>query len=109
VSPIFKKDDRTNPGKYRPVTLLSVPSKLLEAAIVNHVMKNGLISPNQWAHGKVHSTELLLVHLTEKWRRFLDSCDTVALAFVDFKKAFDSVLHPRLLDKLHRQFDYISL
>ena len=108
VSPIFKKDDSTNSGNYRPVSILSVPSKLLESdintVIVNHVMNNNLITPNQWAYRKVHSTELLLIHLTEKWRRFVDDGLTVAVAFVDFRKAFDSALHSHLLDKLHGQF-----
>ena len=44
VSSIFKKDDLTDPGNYRPVSLLFVPSKLLESeinnAIVNHVTSN---------------------------------------------------------------------
>ena len=108
VSPIFKKDDSTDPGNYRPISILSVPSKLLESeintAIVNHVTNNNLITPNQWAYRKAHSTELLLIHLTEKWRKFVDDGLTVAVAFVDFRKAFDSVLHSRLLDKLHGQF-----
>ena len=107
VSPIFKKDDSTNPGNYRPISLLSVPSKLLEAeindAIINNVTKNNL-TPNQWAYRKAHSTELLLIHLTEKWRRFVDGGLTVAIAFVDFRKAFDCVPHLRLLEKLNRQF-----
>ncbi len=64
VSPIFKKDDSTDPGNYRPISLLSVPSKLLEAeindSIINHVTKINLITPNQWAYRKAHSTELLL-------------------------------------------------
>ena len=108
VSPIFKKDDSTDPGNYRPVSLLSVPSKLLESeintAIVNHVTYNNLITPNQWANRKAHSTGLLLIHLTEKWRRLFDDGLTVAVAFVDFRKAFDSVLHTILLDELRGQF-----
>ena len=108
VSPIFKKDDSTDPGNYRPVSILWVPSKLLESeintAIVNHVTSNNLVTFNQWAYRKAHSTELLLIHFTEKWRRFVDDGLTVAVAFVDFRKAFDSVLHSRLLDKLQGQF-----
>ena len=54
---------------YPPVSLFSGPGKLLEpeinTAIVNHVMSNNL-TPNQWAYRKGHSTELLLIHLTEK-------------------------------------------
>ena len=47
----------------------------------------GAITPSQWAYRKGHSTELLLVNLTEKWIRFVDSGLKVAVAFVDFKKA----------------------
>ena len=105
---IFKKDDSTDPGNYRPVSILLVPSKLFESeintAIVNHVTCNNLITPNQWAYRKAHSTELLLIHLTEKWRRFVDDGLTVAVTFVDFMEAFESVLYSRLLDKLQGQF-----
>ena len=44
-------------------------------------------------------TELLLVHLTETWRKAVDSGLTVAVALVDFRKAFDSVSNPVLLEK----------
>ena len=112
VSPIFKKDHSTDSGNYRPVSILLVPSKLLESdintVIVNHVTNNNFITPNQWAYRKVHSTELLLIHLTEKWRRFVDDGLTVAVALVDFRKAFDSVLHSHLLDKLHGQFSIVG-
>ena len=59
VSPIFKKDDRTNPaiGNYQLVSLLSVPSKLLESeintAIVNNATSNNLITLSQWAYRKM--------------------------------------------------------
>ena len=87
VSPIFKKATSTDPENYRPVSILSVPSKLLESeintTIVDHVTNNNLITPNQWAYRKAHSTVLLLIHLTEKWRRFVDDGFTVAVAFVE--------------------------
>ena len=70
LSPVFKKDDETECGSYRPVSLLSVPSKILEAEVndrlVQHVFKdNQLITDKQWAYRRGYSTELLLVHLTE--------------------------------------------
>ena len=83
----FKKDDETVCGNYRPVSLLSVPSKILEAEIndrlVQHVLKdNQLITDKQWAYRRGFSTELLLVHLTEIWRIAVDLDNIVAVAFV---------------------------
>ena len=57
----------------------------MNTAIVNHVTSNNLITPNRWAYRKAHSTELLLIHLTQKWR-FVDDGLTVAVAFVNFRK-----------------------
>ena len=44
------------------------------------------------------------MHLTEKWRRTVDSGKVVAAAFIDLKKAFDSVSHATLWKKLRRDF-----
>ena len=107
VSPIFKKDDHTDPGNYRPVFLLSVPSKLLKYEInsgnVNNVTSNNLMTTNHWAYRKGHSTELLLIHLAERWRRFVDSGLNVAVAFVDFKKVLTAYHTRTCCKKLHRQ------
>lgn len=105
LTPIFKKDDETVIGNYRPVSLLSVPSKILESeandTIVRHVfIENELVSDRQWAYRAGYSTERLLIHLTETWRKAVDSGLVVAVAFVDFKKAFDSVSHTILVSKL---------
>jgi len=67
---IFKKDDQTDCGNYRPVSLLSVLRKIQEAVVnyrlVHHgFLDNQLITERQWAYRRGYSTELLLVHLTE--------------------------------------------
>ena len=54
LTPIFKKEDETYRENYRPVSILSVPSKILESevndTIVDHVYQhNNLISDEQWA------------------------------------------------------------
>ena len=49
-----------------------------------------------------HSTELLLTHLTETWRKTHDSGSAAAVVFVDFKKGIDSVSHSILFMKLKR-------
>ena len=51
-----------------------------------------------------YSMELLLMHLTETWRRAVDFGLVVEVAFVTFKKAFNSVCHAVLETKLERDF-----
>ena len=69
LCPVFKKDDPTDRNNYRPISLLSVPSKILESCISDTVMKHvtecELLTERQWAYRKGHSTQLLLAHLTE--------------------------------------------
>ena len=105
---MFKKDDPTDKSNYRPISLLSVPSKILESCISDKVLKHvtecDLLTEKQWAYRKGHSTELLLVHLTESWRQAIDNNLVVATAFIDFRKAFDCVSHRTLLLKLKIKF-----
>ena len=56
--------------------------------------------PHQWAYKKGHSTELLLVKITDDWRRELDKKYVVDVVFVDFRNAFDAIPHSVLLRKL---------
>ena len=84
--------------------ILSVPSKMLESqvnsAIVDHVFEKN----EQLAFRKGLSTETMLIHLTEKWRHLIDSNMKIAVTFIDFKKAFDSVSHTILERKLECDF-----
>ena len=79
LTPVLKKDDPTEIGNYRPLSLLSVPSKILESCVADMIAKQvfsenqALITNNQWAYRKGRSTELLLIHLTETWRRAIDN------------------------------------
>ena len=72
-----------------------VPGKLMESmvalTIVTHVIGQGLGNPHQWVYKKGHSTEQLLVKITDDWRRALDKKYVVGAVFVDFRKAFDAI------------------
>ena len=106
--PVFKKDDAADTSNYRPISLLSAPSKIMESCvsdtIVRHVFDNNLNTDYQWAYREGYSTELLLLHLSETWRKAVDQNKVVTVAFIDLRKAFDCVSHTTLLHKLRHQF-----
>ena len=104
VTCLYKKGSKSNCNNYRPITLLSVASKVLEKVILDqltdHLKTQNLISPNQWGFRTGRSTESILLNMTEKWHSALDEGKVVACIFIDFKKAFDVVPHKTLFKKL---------
>ena len=100
----YKKGETTDPSNYRPLSMLSVPSKILEGQICkhidNHMEEHNLHTDRQWGYRKNKSTETLLLLLTETWKQALDLGKVVAVLFVDFRKAFDTVDHTILQQKL---------
>ena len=86
------KDDCCN---YRPLTLLSIPSKITESVICDnidpHLIK--VLHRNQWRYKKGLSTEAPLIYLSETWQLNIDHGKGVGVVFIDFRKAFDSVNH----------------
>ena len=105
VSAAFKKRREEYRTCYRPLSMLSVPSKLMESRvasnITNHVVTQNLLDNRQWAYRKRKSTEQLLIHLTERWREAVERKLFVGILFVDFIKAFEKVSHNILLQKLN--------
>ena len=105
VKPIFKKGCKATPGNYRPVSLTSIVCKLFEKfvrdALDKHLTSNNLLSPDQFGFCKGRScTSQLLVTLQE-WMSSLDSKVPVDAIYLDFRKAFDTVPHKRLINKLY--------
>jgi len=105
ITPIFKKGDRKDPSNYRPVSLTSVVSKILEKIIrdgvVEHLHKNNLLSKNQFGFVKHRSTKIQMMLVMDKWTKLLHQGTAVDIVYLDFTKAFDKVSHSHLLHKLN--------
>ena len=104
VASIYKKGSKSNCSNYRPISLLSIPSKIVEHLICSqlntYLTANSLLSEHQWGFRTQRSTEDAILYMTEKWREALDSGKVIGVLFIDFRKAFDSVSHEILLRKL---------
>ena len=104
IAPIFKNGDADNVTNYRPISLLPIISKILEKIVANQLMffleNNNLISKNQHGFRARLSTETALLTITNKIYENIEQKKISLLLLLDLSKAFDSVSHQILLDKL---------
>ena len=104
VVPIFKSGEKNQYNNYRPVSLLSQFSKILEKAFNNRLMKfvkaNKIIYNGQYGFRTNHSTELAVIEMVEKITDAIDNNLYPVGIFIDLKKAFDTINHSILIDKL---------
>ena len=105
VTPIFKEGDKTEKSNYRPISVLPVISRLFEKLLFDQLYQymkyeNGLFSPDQSGFLRLHSTLTCLLKNTDDWYNGLDFGRLVGLVFIDLKKAFDTLDHDILCEKL---------
>ena len=104
ISVIFKKGNRKTAGNYRPVSLTSIICKYMEQCvkdhIVKHMIRNKLFSMQQFGFIKGRSTVLQLLNVIDSWTKALDKGESIDVVYLDLMKAFDTIHHKRLVDKL---------
>ena len=104
VIPIFKYGDRTDPGNYRPISILPILSKILEqdvhSQLLDHLEKHHPPKNCQYGYRKDRSTELASTLLLDDIRKSVDCGELVGADFIDLPKEFDTTGHEILLPKL---------
>ena len=106
VVPLYKGGNEMLLTNYRPVSLLPFISKILERIMYNRlidfVKNNKILHKYQFGFRENHSTNLALIMLIDKIVNARDNGESVLGVFLDFSKAFDTVNHEILLNKLQK-------
>ena len=104
VSPIHKGGDKNDIDNYRPISVLTQFNRILERLIAKRLVsffeRFNIISKKQFGFQKRHNTEHAILDLKEYILSNMDKKETTAVLFLDLKKAFDTVNHEILLQKL---------
>lgn len=104
IIPVFKKNDQRYFSNYRPISLLSVFSKIFEKVMYNRVIefleKFKITCISQFGFRKNRSTCLAILTFLENLRKAMENKHFSIGIFLDLSKAFDTVDHNILLTKL---------
>jgi len=104
VTPVFKKGSPSSVSNYRPISLTCIICKIMESIIkdslISYLLENRLITKQQHGFLAKHSTCSQLLECVNDWSFELNCRHSVDVAYIDFQKAFDSVVHSKLCHKL---------
>ncbi len=110
ITPLLKKSDLdpADPKSYRPISNLSVLSKLLERLVARQLLAyltaSKLLPELQSAYRAFHSTETAILKVLADILRAVDGGDLAMLTLLDLSAAFDTVDHATLLTRLRKSY-----
>jgi Reverse transcriptase (RNA-dependent DNA polymerase) len=106
VTAVFKKGERENPDNYRPISVNSPVSKILEKAFLNrlekHFDKNNILTDSQHGFKKGKSTVTALFDVVTEVYNCLENKEKINLILYDFSNAFGCLVPQLLLKKLEK-------
>ena len=105
ITPIFKKGDQEKFENYRPVSTLPIFAKLFEKIIYSrlydYLAKKNILYDNQYGFRKSHSCSHALNYSVSEIQKYLENDKHVIGIYIDLSKAFDTIEHTKLLQKLN--------
>ena len=102
ITPVHKKDDRTDKTNYRPVSILPAISKIFERILLYQIDKymDKKLSKHLCGFRKGYSAQHSLLVMLEKWRATIDKGGSCGVLLTDLSKAFDCIAHDLLIAKM---------
>ena len=105
VIPIHKKNSKLEVSNYRPISLLSnidkIFEKLMHSRLIEILEEKQILYYRQFVFRKDFLTNCVILTLLEGSQKALDDGQFACRIFIDLKKAFDTVSHDILLEKLN--------
>ena len=104
LKPLYKKDTKTDPKNFRPISLLPIVSKIIRKVIhfqtTNYLTENNVLCRYRSGFHKNHSTDTSLAYLTDKILTGFHFGLLTGMILIDLQKAFDTINHDILLRKM---------